>query len=1181
MENFHFVHLSNRTEKLYQELKERLFATSHPLTKRLIIVPSAAMKSWLMLQMAEDPSMAIAAGIEIGFVEPTIHSLYQLLSKNKINPIESCEVSQLELALALEKTILAVAMTDRSIHAIQADWIPLLQYLDVRNEDGGVLSRRTLKRVRALSLALAKVFCDYGVYGQNMLQQWKQKKISGSWQELLWLEMESIFSSWDYPVRKLRGFEVNEECDPQDIQVHLFGLSFLAPLHHRFFQKISAQLPVYYYVLSPCQKFWGDTLSDKEGMYLKDYWNKQGVNRSNLESLEGFLSDRNPLLANFGRLGREMTVQTESMDALSVEAYALPKSVLQIPFYNELVSDDVLLEDSDLSLTLLEAIQADVALLRSSDKQDKLIFHDDDKTIQVHAAPKKIREVQVIYDVLMGIIDKHRHDKHPIVPADIFVMAPNISEYAPFIRSVFESSESQLDIQLADLQVPSQHILIQGFMHLLSLSKGRWEASALLQLFEYSAFRKRHRLNKEDVFVICKWVKEAGIYWGKDHHHREEIFKRDYHTNESNPESLIGTWEYGLGRLLEGLAMLAENPVSVQEQVFSPLDRIEVSQAELLGKILHLVRSLQIDFKPLMDGSLLTLEEWSIYLTCLFDAYFVKDADDADIEGYRILKSCFDAFAKASRRLKDTKFHFETIYGHLKELLKGETATYKESSLQAVRFSSLLPMRAVPAKVIVLMGMGEGLFPRLDQTNTLNLLLGQSQGDYYPERVDFDRYIFLESILSARRYFILSYVSQESGEVKAQPPSLLVKELLSYMDSSYQIIDKGVMEKPSKSCVYHHPLVPFHQSYFSKDSRFKSYSYHNYLASIAHYRSEKRLRHAFLSDFMPKGYAADNLHEMTIDLKDLLAYSKSPIKVYLNQVLGIYLDRESDRAIQDEEDLFLSDLNASLLSKQGLFGSKMATLAQAEKVGKLPPGPFKVVGAERIEREIDQLSDHLKSSGIAIEELFSIEFMERYHEAKFSDGVWKVPPLILELPDKKRVKITGRLDNVSEKGLVILNQDEVKKVLELWPSCLVLLCLIEKYSLKVLPQLIFIKKKLKIRKITRTEKQVLAMQSLSEYLQYYLASKNGVSALVPDWVPSILSGSSEEFNDVFKEEMNEEFQPKYDQYLTWLERNSPNAALGVSLDHWKKTAESLFVDIFEGKSKKAAVSLMEDSHDIV
>src|SRR5690606_21951044 len=95
-------------------------------------------------------------------------------------------------------------------------------------------------------------------------------------------------------------------------------------------------------------------------------------------------------------------------------------------------------------------------------------------------------------------------------------------------------------------------------------------------------------------------------------------------------------------------------------------------------------------------------------------------------------------------------FPFSSIRRHLETALKEQRVCYRESHLNAIRFCSLLPMRALPAKVIVLLGLQEGAFPRREKVVNLDMLYGNSLADYCPSQIDFDRYLFLEALVSAR-----------------------------------------------------------------------------------------------------------------------------------------------------------------------------------------------------------------------------------------------------------------------------------------------------------------------------------------------------------------------------------------------------------------------------------------------
>ena len=57
------IFFSNRLEVLYQQLKHNLFGiTTAPLMRRLVVVYGPAMKTWLMLRMAQDPELECGNG---------------------------------------------------------------------------------------------------------------------------------------------------------------------------------------------------------------------------------------------------------------------------------------------------------------------------------------------------------------------------------------------------------------------------------------------------------------------------------------------------------------------------------------------------------------------------------------------------------------------------------------------------------------------------------------------------------------------------------------------------------------------------------------------------------------------------------------------------------------------------------------------------------------------------------------------------------------------------------------------------------------------------------------------------------------------------------------------------------------------------------------------------------------
>ena len=149
MNDFPKVVFSNRVEILYQGLKRELFgALSRPFTKRLVIVPSPAMKTWLLLQMANDPDMGIATGIEVVYLNQAMDDLLiKEQDTNKKIP------SPLEMALAIEAQILEVIQQEGASDVL---WKPLMTYLHVKDKRA-LLSKKSEKRLAALSERLARL----------------------------------------------------------------------------------------------------------------------------------------------------------------------------------------------------------------------------------------------------------------------------------------------------------------------------------------------------------------------------------------------------------------------------------------------------------------------------------------------------------------------------------------------------------------------------------------------------------------------------------------------------------------------------------------------------------------------------------------------------------------------------------------------------------------------------------------------------------------------------------------------------------------------------------------------------------------------------------------------------------------------------------------------------------------
>lgn len=937
------VYLSNRIENLFEALRGNVYGAAAPFARRLVMVATPPLKAWVMLELAE--KSGIAAGIEIGTVE---ESFRKLMRPEK--PFPKTE----EVALGLEIEILKV-MEDSFR---DEKWEPLVTYLG--NER---------KKITPFTFELARLFQKYNLYGTKLGKEWERE----GWQRTLW---DKLFAEQNAPWSS--PYLEYAQAEPAEMKMgtlDVFAVSFIPKVQLDFLLRLSKKMEVRLYCLSPCESFWSDLAASKD----------------------------QPLLANFGKIGRVMARWIEESGAETFEIYHQGKVK-----------------------TLLEHIQEDMRTLRDySETPPKAL--PSDCSVQVHGAPSYLREVEVVQQVLLEIVSRGG-----IEPRDILVMAPDISLYAPFIPAVFDGEF--FTPHVSDLRMPALEPLIQLFLQLVSFACGRWSSQDFLVLLESPFFYKKQGWDRQEVATIKEWIENCPIRWGEDPLHRQTLLKQIYGEAEESIPYAPGTWEFGIHRLLAGLIR------SDHEQVV-PYAAIESTQGELLGELIDLTHALKKDLAPLVDGSHLTLVQWSEKLRGLFTTYFNPAGGEA--QGEQLLK-IIEGFRRLGVQFGETLLPFSTILKHLEYSLNQSSTRYKESNLQTVRFCSLLPLRTVPAKVVVLMGMEEGAFPRSDNHLSFDLLHQNPLVDFCPTRADMDRFIFLEALLSARTAIIFTYQSKGKEDLKDQGPGLLVEELL-------QAVKRGYLTE-----ILHlvHPVNRFDSCYFTPGSPFKSFSMRDFEEAEALIK-EKLSPHRFIVDFpLPK-------HDFEpIDIlrfEDLKGFVKDPLKVFFNKTLGIFIEEEHSKK---EEPFIHSPLEFSGLKRKLLQKPVDAVLEQAKKEGLLPVDLFQDATKQRLQEELKAIA----SFGIPLEDIEEVEF---------------ALPL--------SVILKGKIPLVTPEGLMVYKEKNKESLIEVWPLFLVYLAL-----RKGKPQLLF----LKDGKIADGSK-INPEEELEELIDYYRGALSGGSPLDP------------------------------------------------------------------------------------
>lgn len=409
-----------------------------------------------------------------------------------------------------------------------------------------------------------------------------------------------------------------------------------------------------------------------------------------------------------------------------------------------------------------------------------------DDSISIHACHSRMREVEVLRDQLLNALE---HDT-TLELRDIVVMSPDIRHYTPFISAVF----SDIQHTIADRTALVTNHTLNAFIDFLQISQGRFGWKNVLDLLERPIIYPGFNLSDNDLDLIKHWLQDTCVRWAKSAEHKQDL---------GLFASAENTWQATLDRLLMGYA-LGDDSNFVDDVL--PYKDIEGSSAQALGG-LHDFLQLLCDASTQLKQPV-TLTEWSSVLYNYADQLLMA----ADATERQQLNEFLLELSGTLGNVHPENVDLQVIVAWLQDQadLPAQGDTSSGFLRGQLTFCGLQPMRAIPFKVIALLGMNEGDFPRIDPKPTFDLLTQASRpGD--GSRRDDDRTQFLEILLSTRQQLIITYVGQSIKHNNRITPSIVVSELLDALH--------GISE-----LTIYHPLHAFSPRYFKSGRDLFSFS---------------------------------------------------------------------------------------------------------------------------------------------------------------------------------------------------------------------------------------------------------------------------------------------------------------------------------------------------------------------
>ncbi|TAK38911.1 MAG: exodeoxyribonuclease V subunit gamma [Lysobacteraceae bacterium] len=798
-----------------------------------ILIPQVAMRRWLQATLAE--RHGIAANLE--FLTPGEFVAHALAANPEPGTAaESAELDRPTLRWQLYAALLQPALRERPAMA------QLTAYLD-----GG-------DPLKAWSLAgeLAATFEKYQAWRRDWLLRWEAGADPDDPQAILW---RAVASGRGHRARRIQGYLARfggaDGAVPAGLPPRLFVFATLnvSPDVLRVMATQARAGTLHFYLPTPTKEYWGDLQS--LGARLRE-----GTDPFGDEATE------HPLLRDWGAAGRDFMALLGSYEVVhpsgEIAAYADPETAHDKP-------------DS-----LLRRMQADLFHRRAAPSGAlRGTIDAGDPSLQFHACHTRLRELQVLHDRLRALLEDKRFDP-PLQPREIAVLAPDIDPYVPFLDAVFggQGRGDTIPWAIADASPLADEPLAAAFLRLLSLPVSRFGVDEILDLLSSPPLAEAACLDAGAFERLHGWLRGAGARWGLDAAHRARL---------GAPEDDAYTWQFALDRLLLGHATDDAMLVAGDDGVVAPWTELEGSALEALDVLLRLLRELSRQQRAL--GEAMPPAHWRERLLGLLEALVPRPP--ASRSGERALdrlRALIDAFAREAEAAGfDAPVPAEVVRAHFAAVL-GEADTRAPLLTGGVSFARMVPMRLLPFRVICLLGMNDGDFPRRDPAAGLNRLTAELGTDKrrHGDRStrDDDRYLFLQLFSAAQDVFCVSWIGADPRDGSAREPSAVVSELLAAATAYHQ----GVA---ASDLVLRHALQPFAPAAFgSGDARHFSYRAHWHPAA-----GQLSGARAPLAPWMDAALALapppEPETELSIDA--LRRFLLSPAEQFLRQRLGLRL----------------------------------------------------------------------------------------------------------------------------------------------------------------------------------------------------------------------------------------------------------------------------------------------------
>ena len=800
-----------------------------PLDEEVLLTPTHAVAEWLKIRLAR--TEGVCAAVSINLPGKVIWGLYRTILNDPAVPTYS----------ATDKEVLVWRLMKMLPTEIQRDSYALMQEY---------LSRFGDEALFKLASQIAELFDQYQVYRADWLKKWEEGddelidprgqvsplQDQEIWQSECWRSIVNELNEQEqlgirpHLHARVMGLLSRGEFDASALpkRIALLGVSSLPMQSLAFLAALSQYTQVLIGVISPCRFHWADIMEGRE--YFK--WSrKRFKNRAELDlsmvDLHEMHLYANPILSAWGRQSRDFVRQLDEFD--DVQKTKEEFNELKLDVFDH--QTDPLSEASgSLEHALLHLIQNQVRDLEPMDSTSlKEKERSMEATLESKRAPSEVvslansslvfhkthgltRELEVLHDQLLTLFDASNHAVD-VQAYDVLVLMPDLELATPVIQAIFgqydKSDPRHVPYAIAQQSTFGNHPLIENLRWLMNLGTSRCHLSDLLSVLKTPCVASRFDLVDNDFEQLEHWLAGSGMRWGLHGEQREKLGFSD--TKEFN------TVLFGIKRMLLGYTNADQSQLQefVVHPSILPFDAISGLDAELVGRFVSFVEVICTWWE---DGQgMQSPQEWVRSLRGLISE-LIKAKTPDDVKLLEALHASLNQFQEITAF---ANFH-EPISLKVAGTVWLDALQSKDKRQRllsyGVTFGSIKTMHSLPFKVVCLLSMNDGDFPRLSSHHPFDLMAQRGQarvGDR--SKSSDDRGLMLQALLCAREKLYISWSAFNERDNSSKNPSVLVTQLRQYIAEKWS-------EELLDSITTTHPMQPFGAEYFKKDTKLFTYA---------------------------------------------------------------------------------------------------------------------------------------------------------------------------------------------------------------------------------------------------------------------------------------------------------------------------------------------------------------------